>query len=218
MSARRVVVATRNPGKLHELGPLLAEAGYVAVDLVEAGILPTEAEDAIEAFDTFEDNALAKARYFAERCGGLPVVADDSGLVVRALGGEPGVRSKRWSGRSDLEGPALDAANNERLLARLAGVADRRAAYRCAMAWAEPGLELVRAGEVTGRIVDRPAGPYGFGYDAYFVADDLGRTFGEADRDEKARVSHRARAARALMAAVAAARGVSGVDDRPGQS
>ena len=216
MTARRVVVATRNPGKLHELRPLLAEAGFSAVDLVEAGVPASAAEDAVEAFETFEENALAKARYFAERCGGLPVVADDSGLVVRALDGAPGVRSKRWSGRADLEGPALDAANNERLIARLGGVADRAAAYRCAMAWCEPGLEVVRTGEVAGRIVDEPRGPHGFGYDAYFLSDELGRTFGEADRDEKARVSHRARAARALLSAVLAAGGAGAVDDRSG--
>lgn len=210
MTERRVVVATRNPGKLHELRPLLAEAGFAAIDLVEAGVLPGAAEDAVEAFETFEENAVAKARYFAERCGGLPVVADDSGLAVRALGGAPGVRSKRWSGRADLEGPALDAANNERLVSRLRAVADRAAAYRCAMAWREPGLELVRTGEVGGRIIDEPRGPHGFGYDAYFLADELGRTFGEADREAKARVSHRARATRALLSAVLAARRVEG--------
>lgn len=210
MTTRRVVVATRNAGKLHELRPLLADAGFTAVDLVEAGVLATDAEDEIEAFETFEENALAKARYFAAQCGGLPVIADDSGLVVRALGGEPGVRSKRWSDRTDLEGPALDAANNERLMERLAGVADRTAAFRCAMAWAEPGIELVRTGQVTGRIVDAPRGAHGFGYDAYFLADELGRTFGEADREAKASISHRARATRALLSAVLAASGEVG--------
>lgn len=214
---RRVVVATRNAGKLHELRPLLAEAGFEAVDLVEAGVPPSPDEDAIEAYETFEENATAKARYFAERCGGLPVVADDSGLVVEALGGAPGVRSKRWSGRADLEGRALDAANNARLLERLAGVSDRSAAFRCAMAWSGHGLELVRTGEVRGRIVDEARGSHGFGYDPHFLADELGCTFAEADRERKAGVSHRARAARALLSAVAAAGERAGVDDRGGR-
>lgn len=213
---RRVVVATRNAGKLHELRPLLADAGFEAIDLGDAGVPPNAEEDTIEAYDTFEENALAKARYFAARCGGLPVVADDSGLVVDALGGAPGVRSKRWSGRADLEGRELDAANNARLLERLAGVAERSAAYRCAVAWSGDGVELVRTGEVRGRIVDEARGTHGFGYDAHFVADELGRTFGEADREEKARVSHRARATRALLSAVVA-RGREGVDDRNGR-
>lgn len=214
---RRVVVATRNAGKLHELRPLLAEAGFTAVDLAEAGVAPADAEDAVEAHDTFEANALAKARYFAARCGGLPVLADDSGLAVDALGGAPGVRSKRWSGRGDLTGRPLDAANNARLLERLAGVAERGAAFRCAMAWSGGDVELVRTGEVRGRIVDEPRGEHGFGYDAYFLADELGRTFGEVTREEKAAVSHRARAARALLSAVVAVSRGEGVDGRDGR-
>ena len=204
---RRVVVATRNAGKLHELRPLLAEAGFEAVDLTEAGVPPSPEEEAIEAHDTFEENALAKARYFAERCGGLPVVADDSGLVVDALGGAPGVRSRRWSARDDLQGRALDAANNARLVERLAGVSDRSAAFRCAMAWSGEGVELVRTGEVRGRIVDEARGAHGFGYDPHFHADELGCTFAEADRERKAAVSHRARAVRALLSAVVAGAG-----------
>lgn len=212
-----VVVATRNAGKLHELRPLLADAGFDAIDLEAAGVPASDDEDAIEAHDTFEENALAKARYFFARCGGLPVVADDSGLVVEALGGAPGVRSKRWSGRVDLGGRELDAANNARLLERLAGAGDRSASFRCAMAWTDRGRELVRVGEVRGRIVEQARGAYGFGYDPYFLADELGRTFGEADRDEKAGVSHRARAARALLSAVMAGGGGPAVDDRGGR-
>ena len=207
---RRIVVATRNAGKLHELRPLLAAAGFEAVDLAEIGVSPTADEEAIEAYATFEENALAKARYFAERCGGLPVIADDSGLVVDALDGAPGVHSKRWSGRTDLDGRELDAANNERLMERLRGIERRSAAYRCAMAWSGDGRELVRTGEVRGRIVDAPSGAHGFGYDPYFFADELDRTFGDADRDEKARVSHRARAVRALLSAVVAGDGGAG--------
>ena len=201
---RRVLVATRNPGKLHELAPLLAEAGFEPVDLAAAGIPESAAEDAVEAFETFEENALAKARHFARLAPGVPVLADDSGLAVAALGGAPGVRSKRWSGRAELRGRELDAANNARLLAELAGVADRSAAYVCAAAWVDGSRELVRRGEVRGRIVTDGRGGEGFGYDPHFWSSELGRTFGESTREEKARVSHRARAVRAVLAEVGA--------------
>ena len=215
MTGPRVVVATRNAGKRHELAPLLASAGYVAVDLETVGIAPSPEEDGIEVFDTFEENALAKARYYAARAGGLPVIADDSGLVVFALGGAPGVRSKRWSGRTDLGGRALDAANNARLLEAVAGIPDPTAAYRCAVAWSGGGTELVRTAEVRGRIVVEPRGTHGFGYDPYFHSDELGVTFGEAVREEKAAVSHRARAVRALLAALAETPAAAGVDGPP---
>ena len=207
---RTVLVATRNPGKLRELRPMLAEAGWEAVDLATAGI-PEDpaAEEAIEAHESFEENALAKARYFHALAGGLPVLADDSGLAVAALGGAPGVRSKRWSGRADLAGAALDAANNERLLAALGGVTDRRAAFVCAAAWVDAAGELVRVGRVEGRIVELGGGSEGFGYDPHFHSDELGRTFGVSSREEKARISHRARAVRALLEGLAS-RGVEG--------
>lgn len=199
---RPVLVATRNPGKLRELAPLLAEAGFEPIDLAAAAIPESADEDAVEAFETFEENALAKARHFARLAPGLPVLADDSGLAVAALAGAPGVRSKRWSGRADLKGPELDAANNERLLAELAGGGDPTAAYVCAAAWVDGAREIVRRGEVQGRIVTDGRGGAGFGYDPYFWSTELGRTFGESTREEKARVSHRARAVRAVVAAV----------------
>jgi XTP/dITP diphosphohydrolase len=200
----RVLVATRNRGKVHELAPLLAAAGFEPVDLATAGIEESAAEEALEVHGTFEENALAKARHFAALAGGLPVLADDSGLAVRALDGAPGVRSRRWSGRAELSGSALDAANNAKLRAMLAGVADTRAAFVCAAAWVGAGRELVRRGEVRGHIVLEPRGAEGFGYDPHFVSDELGRTFGESTREEKARVSHRARAVSALLEAVRA--------------
>jgi XTP/dITP diphosphohydrolase len=136
---------------------------------------------------------------------------------VGALGGAPGVRSKRWSGRSDLAGRALDEANNQKLLATLADVADRAAAYVCAAAWVDGARELVRLGEVHGRIVLERRGMEGFGYDPYFWSVELARTFGESSREEKARVSHRARAVRALLAALAVgAGGAVGPADRAG--
>ena len=197
-----VLVATRNAGKLRELRPLFGALGVRVVDLAEAGIAESDAEDAVEAHETFEANALAKAHWFHAASGGLPTVADDSGLEVEALGGGPGVRSKRFSG---VEGASrvVDAANNALLVERLAGVADRRARFVCAAAFVGAGRELVRRGSVPGRIVDQGAGAHGFGYDPHFLADELGKTFGEATVEEKGRVSHRARAFAALVAALA---------------
>jgi XTP/dITP diphosphohydrolase len=156
-------------------------------------------------YPSFEENALAKARYFRRRSG-LPTVADDSGLVVAALGGDPGVLSKRWSGRTDLGGQALDDENNRLLLAKLHGVSapgggssadsadDRRAWYVCAAAYVDDARELVCRGEVTGRVAREARGSNGFGYDPYFIADELGCSFAEATLEAKAAVSHRGRA------------------------
>ena len=199
---KRVLLATRSAGKLRELRPLFAERGLAVLDLGEAGIAESAAEDDLEAFETFEENALAKGRYFAAMTG-LPVAADDSGIAVHALGGQPGVRSKRWSARPDLSGQALDDENNRLLLARLAGATDLRARYVCAAAFVEGQREVVRRGEVSGSIVREPRGANGFGYDPYFLSDELGMTFGVASTAEKARVSHRARAFRALLDAIA---------------
>ncbi len=200
-----VLLATRSEGKLRELRPLFAAAGFAVQDLREAGAVETTDEDAVEAFDTFERNALAKARYF-HALTGRAVVADDSGLEVAVLGGAPGVRSKRWSGRSDLAGQVLDDANNAKLLERLRDVADPVAQYVCAAAWCDAGGELVIRGETSGRIVREPRGVEGFGYDPYFLSDELGATFGESSREAKERVSHRGRAFRALLERIAATR------------
>jgi XTP/dITP diphosphohydrolase len=127
-------------------------------------------------------------------------VADDSGLAVRALGGRPGVHSKRWSGRADLVGQPLDDENNRLLLIALSGVADRGASYVCAAAYVDDSRAIVRRGEVEGRIIDQPSGMNGFGYDPYFFSREVGRTFGDASVEEKERVSHRGRAFRALIA------------------
>ena len=154
-------------------------------------------------YATFEENALAKARYFHRRSG-MPTVADDSGLAVRALDGRPGVHSKRWSGRGDLTGQALDDENNRLLLALLHGAVDRTASYVCAAAYVDASRSIVCRGEVAGHIGDRPLGEHGFGYDPYFFSSELGCTFGEASVEEKARVSHRGRAFRALISALVA--------------
>jgi len=141
---------------------------------------------------------LAKARYFLHRSG-IATVADDSGLAVRALNGRPGVRSKRWSGRPDLSGQALDDENNRLLLEALAAHSDRAAAYVCAAAYADRHAEFVSRGEVQGAIALEARGNNGFGYDPYFLSDELGCSFGEASRETKELVSHRGRAFRALI-------------------
>ncbi|HET7189271.1 MAG TPA: RdgB/HAM1 family non-canonical purine NTP pyrophosphatase [Gemmatimonadaceae bacterium] len=199
MTGQPWILATRNAGKLRELRALFADVGLEVVDLAQAGIVERPEEEQIEIHDTFEANALAKARYYAARARGRTVVADDSGLEVLALAGAPGVKSKRWSGRSDLSGAALDASNNALLLERLADGADRRARFVCAAAWCDGARSEVVRGEVPGVIVTEAAGMDGFGYDPHFFATELGMTLGEATVAEKQRVSHRARAFAALL-------------------
>lgn len=197
------ILASRNAGKLRELRALFVTHGIDAIDLREAGVgEDVEAEEAIEAFDTFEENALAKARYFSSRLPGRIVVADDSGLAVDALDGAPGVRSKRWSGRTGLDGRALDASNNALLLSALRDQPDRRARFVCAAAWCDGRDELVTRGEVLGQIVDLPKGDHGFGYDPHVFVHDLGKTMAEATVAEKEAVSHRGRAFTRLLGAL----------------
>jgi XTP/dITP diphosphohydrolase len=147
-------------------------------------------------FETFAENALAKARYFAARTGTL-VLADDSGLCVDALGGAPGVRSKRFSGQSHLRGEELDRANNQHLLRSLHDVAelDRTGHYMCAAALVMPGgAEAVFLGSCDGCIVSEPRGSGGFGYDPLFYIPSEQATFGELPASRKHELSHRARA------------------------
>jgi XTP/dITP diphosphohydrolase len=205
-----VVIATRSSGKLRELVPLLAPLGSRLLTLDDAGVPVEPNEDGIESFETFEQNALAKARWFHARTG-LPCIADDSGLAVDALGGRPGVHSKRWSGRDELEGAALDAANNALLVRSLAdaeraGSGGRGARYVCVGAYVDGDREITRRGETLGFILEEPRGAGGFGYDPYFWSPELRATFGEASTEAKALVSHRGRAMRALCEAVLAQR------------
>jgi XTP/dITP diphosphohydrolase len=193
-----VLLATRSEGKLRELRPLFAAAGFGVHDLRDVGVVRSPDEDMVEAFATFEDNALAKARYF-HALTGLPTVADDSGLEIAELSGDPGVRSKRWSGRDDLTGQALDDANNAKLLVALPEVTRPHARYVCAAAFCDGAREEVVRGETAGTIVRDARGAEGFGYDPYFLSDELGATFGESSREAKERVSHRGRAFRALL-------------------
>ncbi|HUQ99977.1 MAG TPA: non-canonical purine NTP pyrophosphatase, partial [Gemmatimonadaceae bacterium] len=176
-----------------------------------ARIPETAAEDTLEAFDTFEENALAKARYFYDRSGGLPTFGDDSGMCVDALNGEPGVFSKRWSGRDDLRGKALDEANNAKLIARMSAEKLERpreftdtARYISVAAFKDANGELLRRGTIEGRVLEHPRGTGGFGYDPYFEAPEMGGTFAEVDIVQTARNSHRSRAFRALLNALRA--------------
>jgi XTP/dITP diphosphohydrolase len=193
-----VLLATRSKGKLRELRPLFGAAGILVQDLREAGVAPSPDEEAVETFATFEGNARAKARYF-HALTGRPTVADDSGLEVAALSGSPGVRSRRWSGREDLTGQALDEANNAKLLEALRSMDRPRARYVCAAAYCDGAREEMALGETSGTIVRDARGREGFGYDPYFLSDELGVTFGESSREAKELVSHRGRAFRALL-------------------
>jgi XTP/dITP diphosphohydrolase len=199
-SGRTVLLATRSPGKLAELRPLLAEFGLEAETLDEVGLVEAPEEDGLEVFETFEENALAKAVHFHERSGGRLVLAEDSGLCVHALDGAPGVRSKRWGAETGLMGTELDAANNRRLLAALDGVADRGAHYACSAVLVWTGGHLSARGTTAGRILHAPCGAQGFGYDPYFWSEELEACFGLVERATKARVSHRARAVRSVLA------------------
>jgi XTP/dITP diphosphohydrolase len=211
VSGRRFLLATRSAGKLREFREIFLQHGVEVVDVGTLGIPETEAEDQLEVFDTFDENALAKARYFFEVSGGLPTFADDSGLVVDVLGGEPGVISKRWSGRIDLTGKALDEANNQKLVRRMEEAkrvdpARFTAAgrYVSVAAFKDSSGEITRRGEVAGVVLSAPRGAGGFGYDAYFDSPAVGGTFAELSIDQTARLSHRSRAFAALLGALRA--------------
>jgi len=206
MNATALLVATRSEGKLREIRPMFAAAGLTLVSLEEIEIEESEEEKDLEPYATFEENALSKARYFYEVSGGIPTVADDSGLEVDALNGKPGVQSKRWSGRQDLRGAVLDEANNQALLRSMQNVAVADARYVCVAAFVAVGLELTARGETRGTIVRDARGVGGFGYDPYFLSSELGTTFGEATPAEKERVSHRGRAFRELLARIKSGR------------
>jgi XTP/dITP diphosphohydrolase len=196
----RLLVATRNRGKQAEFRALLAQVPAEVVFPDDLDIPESSGELELECHATFEANARAKARWFTARSG-LPALADDSGLEVDALGGAPGVHSKRFAGIDGLDAD-VTAANIAKLLAALNNVADdaRTARYRCSLVLARPdGSELVANGAVSGRILRVARGTNGFGYDPLFLSDDLGETFGEASENDKHAVSHRGRAVAALL-------------------
>ncbi|MBA3458852.1 MAG: RdgB/HAM1 family non-canonical purine NTP pyrophosphatase [Deltaproteobacteria bacterium] len=197
---RPLVFATRNKGKLVELRQLLGGVSVLSIDEAAAQLGRT-IPDVVEDRDTFEGNAIKKAREVSEATG-LPALADDSGLEVDALGGAPGVYSARYAG---IDGHAGDAANNTKLLAALASVrADQRTArFRAVLALADVrgplGAETVTThGTCEGLILDAPRGSGGFGYDPLFLFPELGQTFAELGVGTKGDLSHRARAMRAI--------------------
>jgi XTP/dITP diphosphohydrolase len=193
----KLLVATRSQHKVSEIRGILAEVPDLElIDLEAAGIAESSAEDDLEPHETFEENAVSKARYFFE-LSGLPTVADDSGIEVMALGGAPGVRSKRFAPEQGLSGLARDRANNRYLLERLhdLGTPDRRARYVCVAALVEDGrTPLVFRGEAPGVILDDPRGEGGFGYDAHMLDVETGETFAEMSEDAKNGRSHRGKA------------------------
>ena len=201
----KILFATRSTGKLREVKRVLEAAGHEVVFPDDVGVYESGAEEGLENSDSFQTNARAKAEYFARRTG-LPTVADDSGLEVLSLGGAPGVRSKRWAGASGTT-EQVDAANNAELLRRLRGAPEikRRARYRAVLVYlpAPTAVPQVFEGVANGAIVEEPCGTEGFGYDPYFLSDDLEKTFGEATPEEKDAVSHRGRALAALIEALA---------------
>jgi XTP/dITP diphosphohydrolase len=201
------VLATRSAGKLAELRSMARAYGLDVVDLAAVGLGAEDpSEDLLEVHESFEANARAKAQWFASCLPGRIVIADDSGLEVAALGGAPGVRSKRWAG-SLATGDTLYSENNQALLRALQGAAERSARFVTVMVASDGVNEWVSRGECTGRILDAADGAGGFGYDPLFWSDELGISFGRAVREEKSRVSHRGRAFRSLLARVGSSRG-----------
>ena len=189
--ATEAVLATGNAGKLREMAALLAPIGLRLTAQGELGIAA-----AAETGVTFVENALQKARH-ASGAAGLPAIADDSGLVVPALGGAPGVRSARYAGDD-----ATDAQNNRKLIGALAGIEDRSAWFYCALVFIERPEDpapLLATGLWRGRIIDQPRGEGGFGYDPHFLVPRLGRTSAELAPEEKNALSHRGQAVAALL-------------------
>jgi XTP/dITP diphosphohydrolase len=189
---KRLVLASNNPGKIREFRELLAPLDFEVVPQGELGV-----PEADEPHYTFVENALEKARH-ASRHAKLPALADDSGICVAALGGEPGVHSARFAGE-----PKSEQRNNAKLVELLRDERNRRAHYYCVIVLvrhAEDPEPLIAEGRWHGEVVATPRGAGGFGYDPHFLLPDLGRTAAELSPDEKHAVSHRGKALRRLIA------------------
>ncbi|MCH5210984.1 MAG: XTP/dITP diphosphatase [Oscillospiraceae bacterium] len=185
----KVIAATKNKGKIREMHEILSPLDIEIVSQQEIGI----DVDAEETGDTFEKNALIKARAVAMLCD-YPILADDSGICVEALGGAPGVRSARYAGDN-----ATDSDKINKLLSELDGAENRNAKFVTSVAFIFPnGREITAFGEVKGSITHEPKGENGFGYDPVFYSDELGKTFAESSDEEKNSVSHRGRALKSL--------------------
>jgi XTP/dITP diphosphohydrolase len=197
----KLLVATRSAGKQREFRRVLEAAGHEVLFPDDAGVPESPLEQGLELSDSFETNARRKAEYYLSKTG-LATVADDSGLEVFSLGGEPGVRSRRWANATGSEAE-VSAANNAELLRRLRGApaVKRRARYRAVLVLVRSAgaFPEVFEGSTGGSILEEPRGQGGFGYDPLFQSDELGKTFGEATAEEKDRVSHRGRALKALI-------------------
>ena len=188
-------MASSNPGKLAEIRALLAPLEIEVVSQGELGI-----PDAEEPHFTFLENALAKARH-TSRASGLPALADDSGICVHALGGEPGVNSAYYDGTQGSR-EERDARNNAKLLAAIAGEPDKSAHYACVMVLVRHPNDpqpLVAEGSWRGEITAEPRGTNGFGYDPLFLLPERGKTAAELEPAEKNRTSHRGRALQRLI-------------------
>jgi XTP/dITP diphosphohydrolase len=184
-----LVIATRNPNKTAEIKDLLAGHLLQIKSLDDFGPIPSVEEDG----DTFDDNAYKKSS-FAAKVLGMPALADDSGLVVEALDGAPGVFSARYAGAS-----ATDEQRYRKLLAEMKGKTNRKAAFACVISIAVPGgPALTYEARCEGLIAEKPAGQNGFGYDPIFYYPPLNKTFAQLTREEKSRVSHRGKALREL--------------------
>ncbi len=188
----KLVIASNNQGKLREFQRMLSPLGIEVMTQAQLGI--SEAE---EPHCTFVENALAKARHVSA-ASGLPALADDSGICVDALGGAPGVISARYAG----DNPKSDRQNNQKLLREMQGVTDRHAHYYCVLVLVHHAGDpqpLIAEGEWHGEIFDEERGDGGFGYDPMFWLPQYGKTAAELSHDEKARVSHRAKALKVLL-------------------
>ncbi len=194
----KLAFATRNPHKLREIEPIFRFTPIRLVSLAELAVEEKPEEKRLEAFPSFARNALAKAQYFHDRTG-LPMMAEDSGIRVDALGGAPGPRSKRYAPAEMQAEYGVDRANNLHLLRQLRDVPDdkRTAHFHCAVALVLVDESRVFAGRVDGLILREPRGAGGFGYDPLFYLPDRGVTTAELSLDEKTAISHRGQAMRA---------------------
>jgi XTP/dITP diphosphohydrolase len=184
-----LVIATSNPGKTAEIRDMLTGFPIAIKNLEDFGPIPAVEEDG----DTFDDNAYKKAS-FVSKVLGLPALADDSGLVVEALGGAPGVYSARYAGQN-----ATDDQRCTKLLNEMKGKTNRKAAFECVISIAVPhGPALTYEARCEGLIAQEPAGENGFGYDPIFYYPPLQKTFAQLTREEKGRVSHRGKALQEL--------------------
>ena len=183
---RKLVIASNNPGKLREIGHLLEPLGLE--------VLPQSVFDISEAdepYCTFIENALAKARH-ASRCSGLPALADDSGICVNALNGQPSIHSARYAGE-----PKSDERNNQKLIEALTHQSDRNAHYYCVMVLVrhvDDPQPIIADGSWHGQIIPQPRGSGGFGYDPHFYLPELGVTSAELPLEQKNKISHRSQA------------------------